>query len=142
MISTRTLGCFSHRVKRAFGCRKCGCGRVGRRAYLSVYEESRRSNVVRDRGYGIVIGRGCEGKTGAGSERAGSVRGATWCAAAAAGETAARHGHDQRFSGNDFVGAGAPVLPAGHLADPLVLVHRIGAVVPAGARVRPEDGDG
>src|SRR4029079_13968102 len=63
-------------------------------------------------------------------------------APAAAGEAAARHGHHERFSCDDFVGAGAGVLPAGHLADPLVLVHGIGAVVPAGAAVRPEYGDG
>src|SRR4051812_46571825 len=91
------------------------------------YEERPLRNAPGSRNDGTVIGRAREGKAGAAGQRAGFMRRAAWRAAASSGEAAARDGHHERLSGDDFVGAGAPVLPAGHLADPLVLVHRIGA---------------
>src|SRR5207237_6314861 len=69
------------------------------------------------------LGRDREEHAGATAEGARSVRGSARRAAAAAGEAAARHGHHQRFSGDDFVRGSAGVSPAGHFAAPLVLVH-------------------
>ena len=52
------------------------------------------------------------------------------------------HGHHQGFSGHDDVRRSAQILPAGRVADSLVLVPGIGALVHAGARVRQGHGDG
>jgi hypothetical protein len=60
------LICYWDRVKHAFRDWKIDCGWGRRRAYLSRDAKSHLDDVIRDCSYGIVSGRGGEGKAGAG----------------------------------------------------------------------------